>query len=334
MIPQLKQILALTALIAAVTQQAYPRAGDNLPNTLLAQAPVSENNGTAAAPQNAPPDHSEETIKKISRTRTINIGYREASRPLSYLDISSRPIGYGKEICDYIANAVKQELKMPEIKIVYFSITSSNRIPMLQNGTIDMECSSTSITQERKKLVDFSIPYFVANLRLMTRKDYHFKTLNDLSNKTIIVTAGTTAEKIIDDALDTHKHNITVIKGREHADSFMMVKSGYAAAYAIDDVLLAAAISSFRDPNAYELIGPSLNAEFYGVMFRKDEPQFKKIVNETLIRLMKSGEAEKLYSRWFMKPIPPFDRALNIPMSDQLIEIFAHPEAQTDLQNL
>ena len=279
--------------------------------------------------QSAPAQEPIESLERIKKTGVINISYRLANVPFSYLDYSFRPTGYAKELCERVAEIIKQRLNLPALKIVYLPVKSKDRILMLQNGTIDMECGSTPNTSETRKIADFSWSYFISNVRFLTRTDYHFHSLENLSNKTIVVTTDSIADVIIREKLDLARHNITVLQGKTHSDSFLMVKSGRAAAFATDDVVLAGLIANASDPNAYEIFGPTLSSEHYAIMMRKDDSNLKKVVNRALMQIMSSGEAAKLYTRWFMNPIPPSGINLNLPMSADLSRVFANPDAHS-----
>ncbi|MDR1662393.1 MAG: amino acid ABC transporter substrate-binding protein [Azoarcus sp.] len=286
------------------------------PETSTAEV-ISRNATNAAAHE------SGGTLEKAARHGTITIGYRPGNTPFSYRNSVRQPAGYAKELCDLIVEAIKVELGMPRLETLYRPVTAQERIPALQNGEIDLECGSTTITAEREKIVDFSITYFISNVRLLTRKVYRIKQLSDLAGRTIVFTTGTTAGKIIEEKLDVERNKITVLQKGAHADSFLMVKTGRAAAYVMDDILLAGLIANARDPNAYEIVGPPLSSERYGIMMRKGDARLKTIVNKTLTHIVASGEIEKLYERWFMRPIPPSGANMNLPMNAELTQFFA-----------
>ncbi|MDR3214403.1 MAG: amino acid ABC transporter substrate-binding protein [Azoarcus sp.] len=266
--------------------------------------------------------HSD-TLEKARQSGAIAVGYRNANVPFSYQDSSHQPTGYTKELCDQIVDAIKLEYGMPHLKIVYRLVTAQERIPMLQNGTIDMECSSSSITPERQNQVDFSIAYYLFNIRLLTRKAYHIQNLSDLANKTIVFTTGTTTEEMIREKLDVERNHIMILRGKSHAESFMMVRTGRAAAYLVGDVLLAGLITSARDPNAYEIVGPSLSTGRYAIMVRKGDTRLKAAVNRALTDIIVSGKIKEMYDRWFTQPIPPYGANMNMPMSEELAQFFA-----------
>lgn len=268
-----------------------------------------------------------DTIDKARQNGSIVVSYRLANMPFTYLDSSFEPTGYAKELCDRAVEQIRFEYNLPQLKTVYLPVEARNRIPALQNGTIDLECGSTTDNPDRRKLVDFSITYFISNIRLLTRRDNRYTDLDSLNGKTVVVTAGTTAEQALE-KLEVAKRNIKVLYGKTHSDSFLMVKSGRAYAYLMDDILLAGLIAASRDPNAYEIVGPGLSTERYAVMMRKGDERLKEIVNKTLAKLMASGEATKMYERWFMHPIPPSGIVINLPMSEELAHVFANPAVE------
>jgi glutamate/aspartate transport system substrate-binding protein len=266
------------------------------------------------------------TLEKARNTGAITISYRLANVPFSYLDETFLPTGYAKELCDRVVDAIRKEYGMPELKTIYLPVTAKDRVSALQKGTIDLECGSSTDTPERRQSVDFSLAYFIAHVRLLTRKDSRIQRLEDLAHKTLAVTMGTTAEKVIQEKLKHAGLPVKIAQGRTHSDSFLMVEGGRADAYATDDILLAGLIANSRHPDAYEVVGPPLSSEHYAIMIRKDDEPLKAVVNQTLTQLMLSGEAPKLYNRWFMSPIPPSGIIINLPMSAELKRVFTHPE--------
>ena len=277
-----------------------------------------------AAPTEAnAPEAPLTTLEKVRKNGVIVIGHRLGNIPFSYLDVSRQPTGYAKELCDRIARAIKLEFGMPQLKIVYRPVTAQERLPMLGSGMIDLECGSTTITAERQKRADFSVVYFISNVRLLTRKAYDIRNLDDLADKTIVFTTGTTAESAIQEKLDIERKRIAVVQGKTHAASFLMVRTGRAAAYVTNDDLLAGLIANARDPNAYEIVGPPLSVEHYAIMMRKGDVQLKNSVDKALVNIIASGEIRELYDRWFTQPIPPSGANLNLPMSAELEQLFA-----------
>jgi glutamate/aspartate transport system substrate-binding protein len=206
-------------------------------------------------------------------------------------------------------------------------VTSQNRIPLVQNGTIDLECGSTTNSVARQQQAAFSVAYFVTSVRMAVRKESGVKDIGDLAGKPVVTTTGTTSDQLIKQSEKGKTIDVRNIYGKDHADSFLMVESGRAAAFVMDDILLAGLIASSKNPDAFEIVGPSLRDEPYGVMLRKDDAPFKALIDKTLVGLMKSSEAGKLYDKWFTKPIPPRNVNLNFPMSPALKAAF---EAPTD----
>lgn len=265
------------------------------------------------------------TLQKIKDSGAITVGHRESSVPFSYLDAQQKPIGYAMDLCAKVVDAVKSELKMPNLKVNYQAVTSQNRIPLMQNGTIDLECGSTTNSIARQQQVGFSVAYFITSVRMGVRKDSGIKDIGDLDGKPVVTTTGTTSDQLIKQNEKGKTIDVKNIYGKDHADSFLMVESGRAAAFVMDDILLAGLIASSKNPGAFAIVGPSLRDEPYAVMVRKDDAPFKAIVDKTLVGLMKSGEAEKLYNKWFTQPIPPRNVNLNFPMSPAVKAAFENP---------
>jgi glutamate/aspartate transport system substrate-binding protein len=265
------------------------------------------------------------TLKKIKETGTIAIGHRESSVPFSYLDDKQQPIGYSMELCGKVVDAVKAELKMPDLKVSLQPVTSSNRIPLMQNGTIDLECGSTTNSVERQKQVAFGNTTFVVQLTAAVKKASPINALTDLNGKTISTTSGTTMVSQLKKYKRTENTVVKEIYGKDHSESFLLLADGRVDAFMMDDVLLAGQIANAKTPGDYRIIQESLRAEPYSIMLRKDDPAFKKVVDNTLAGLMKSGEIEKIYAKWFTSAIPPKNINLNFPLSAALKEAFAKP---------
>ena len=265
------------------------------------------------------------TLQKIKDSGAITIGHRESSVPFSYLDANQKPVGYAMDLCAKVVDAIKAELKMPSLQVNYQAVTSQNRIPLMQNGTIDLECGSTTNSVARQQQVGFSVAYFVTSVRLAVRKDSGVKDIGDLNGKPVVTTTGTTSDQLIKMNEKGKTIDVKNIYGKDHADSFLMVESGRAAAFVMDDILLAGLIASAKNPAMFEIVGPSLRDEPYAVMMRKDDAPIKALVDKTLTGLMKSGEVEKLYAKWFMNPIPPRNVNLNFPMSQAVKAAFHNP---------
>jgi len=265
------------------------------------------------------------TMKKIKETNTINVGHRESSIPFSYLDDKLQPVGYSMDLCNKVVDAVKKELKMPNLIVKLQPVTSSNRIPLIQNGTIDMECGSTTNSVVRQKEVAFGNSTFVINVTAAVKKSSGIKSFADLNGKTVSTTSGTTAVPLIKKYEKSKNAEVKEIYGKDHAESFLLLADDRVTAFVMDDILLAGQIANSKSPGDYMILNESLRTEPYGIMLRKDDPQFKKLVDTTLSGLMKSGEIEKMYAKWFMNPIPPKNVNLNFPMSAALKTTFAAP---------
>jgi glutamate/aspartate transport system substrate-binding protein len=265
------------------------------------------------------------TLKKIKDTNTIVVGHRESSIPFSYYDDKQQVVGYAMDLCVKVVDAVKKQLNLPDLQVKLNPVTSQTRIPLMTNGTIDMECGSTTNSIERQKQVAFSVAYYVTEIRMVTKANSGIKSLSDLNGKAVVTTTGTTSDRLIREHEKGQHIDVKNVYGKDHAESFLMVETDRAAAFVMDDILLAGLVANSKNPKDYVIVGETLRVEPYGVMMRKDDPQFKKLVDDTLSGLMKSGEAEKLYNKWFMSPIPPKGANLNLPVSPKLREAFQNP---------
>ncbi|HEX5477034.1 MAG TPA: amino acid ABC transporter substrate-binding protein [Burkholderiales bacterium] len=272
----------------------------------------------------------EGTLKKIKDTGSITIGHRDASLPLSYLDDNGKPIGYAMDLCHRIVGAVKANLKMPKIDVKYQLVTSANRIPLMANGTIDLECGSTTNNLEREKQVSFTITHFVTANKFVSKRSAKLHTLADLKGKTVVSTAGTTNIKQLTKLNAERNLDINIVSANGHPEAFQMVESGRAAAFVMDDILLYGLVANSKNPKQFVISKEALSVEPYGIMVRKDDSEFKKVVDAAMTKIYKSGEGAKLYAKWFQKPIPPRGINLNVPMSPQLKKVMAHPTDSGD----
>ena len=266
-----------------------------------------------------------QTIDKIKQTGTMTIGHRDASIPFSYYDDQQKVIGYSMDICNRVVDDVKKELNMPNLKVAYQLVTSANRIPLMANGTIDLECGSTTNNLERQKQVSFTNTHFVTANRWVAKKSSNIKTLNDLKGKTIVSTAGTTNIKQITEINAAQNLGLNIVSANGHPEAFQMVETGRAVAFVMDDILLYSLAAQSRNPADYEISATALSVEPYGIMVRKDDPAFKKIVDDSTANTYKSGAINAIYDKWFLKPIPPKGLNLNVPMSAPLKKVFAAP---------
>ncbi len=259
-----------------------------------------------------------DTLKKVADSGKITFAYRESSVPFSYLAGSTQAIGMSVDLSNAVAEAVKKRLNLPALKVEWQSVTSVNRIPLVSNGTVDLECGSTTNNSERAKQVQFSTNIFYTGTRLLTKKTSGIKNYADLAKKTYATTSGTTNALVMRKYTSDNKLDTEVLLGKDHAESLLMVEAGRAVAFAMDDILLFGLIGTAKTPGEWEVVGDALQVEPYACMFRKDDPKFAEIVNGTIGGLMKSGEFEKLYTKWFMQPIPPRNTAIGLPMSKEL----------------
>lgn len=266
------------------------------------------------------------TLAKIKDRGVITIGYREASIPFSYLDDKQQPIGYSIDLCTKVIDAVKAELKLPNLNVNLQAVTSANRIPLLQNGTIDIECGSTTNSVERQKQVAFGPTTFVISVTAAVKKNSGIKSLADLNGKTISTTSGTTSVPLLKHYEKTKNAEIKEIYGKDHAESFLLLAQDRVSAFVMDDILLAGQIVNSANPGDYTILNnESLRTEPYGIMMRKDDPQFKALVDKTVSEVMKSGEIHKIYAKWFTSPIPPKNINLDFPETPAIKEAFANP---------
>jgi glutamate/aspartate transport system substrate-binding protein len=261
-----------------------------------------------------------DTLAKIAESGKITLAYRESSVPFSYLDGPNKPIGFAVEMSNAVVEAVKKKLNKPNLQVQLMAVTSQNRIPLITNGTVDLECGSTTNNTARGKDVSFAVNHFYTGTRLLVKKSSKIKDYADLAKKTVASTTGTT-NALVMRKYNTEKNlDMNIVLGKDHADAFLLVESDRAVAFAMDDILLFGLIANSKNPADYEVVGESLQVEPYACMLPKDDPAFKKLVDDTFIGMMKSGEFEKLYTKWFMSPIPPKNLPLNLPMSPQLKE--------------
>jgi glutamate/aspartate transport system substrate-binding protein len=266
------------------------------------------------------------TLKKIKETGVINIGYRDSSIPFSYLDDNQKPVGFAIDICTRIVDAVKTELKLDKLTVEFNPVTSSTRIPLLANGTIDLECGSTTNNAERQKQVWFTNTHFLTATRFVAKKSSNIHSIDDLKGKTVVSSAGTTNIKQLTETNAARKLDINIVPAKEHAESFLMVETDRAAAVVLDDVLLASFVAGSKDPDAYVMSKDAFSKpEPYGIMLRKDDPAFKKVVDAATAAIFTGGEGQKLYDKWFMQKIPPKELNLNTPISPELKAEFAKP---------
>jgi glutamate/aspartate transport system substrate-binding protein len=271
--------------------------------------------------------HAQEagTLKKIKDTGVISLGYRESSIPFSYYDEQQNVIGYSHEFMMKIVDAVKQKLNTPDLKTKLTPVTPQNRIPLVQNGTVDLECGSTTNNMEREQQVTFSNTIFVIGTRLMTRKDSGIKDWLDLEGKTVVTTAGTTSERLLRRMNQDKGMGMNIISAKDHEEAFQALASGRASAFMMDDALLAGERAKSGHPAEFVILGTPQSEEAYGCMMRKNDPEFKKVVDGAIAKIETSGEADQIYQKWFESPIPPKGLNLKFPESDAIRALFKSP---------
>jgi glutamate/aspartate transport system substrate-binding protein len=270
------------------------------------------------------------TLKKIKESGTITLGHRDTSIPFSYYDDQQHVIGYAMDICMKIVDAVKADLKMPNLKVVLNPVTSATRIPLMANGTIDLECGSTTNNLDRQKQVSFTNTHFVTANRYVAKKSSNIKKLTDLKGKTVVSTAGTTNIKWLTEENGKQNLGMNILTAKDHAEAFLMVETGRAAAFVMDDILLYSLVAGSKSPQDYVISADALSVEPYGIMLRREDAPFKKVVDESMIATYRSGAIYPIYEKWFLKPIPPRGVNLNVPMSEAFKKVIASPTDSGD----
>ena len=271
------------------------------------------------------------TLKNIKETGAITLGFRDSSIPFSYLDDNQKPVGFAMDICLKVVDAVKKELKLDKLEVKLNPVTSATRIPLMANGTIDLECGSTTNNAERQKQVSFTNTHFLTASRYVFKKASAIKSIDDLKGKTVVSTAGTTNIKQLTEANAAKNLDITIVPAKDHAEAFLMVETDRAAAFVMDDILLASLVAGSKAPDDYVISKDAFSKpEPYGIMLRKDDPAFKKVVDAATAAVYTSGEGAKLYDKWFMSKIPPKGLNLNTPLGPELKAEFAKPSDSPD----
>jgi glutamate/aspartate transport system substrate-binding protein len=279
------------------------------------------------------PLHAQEltgTLAKIQKSGTITLGVRDGSIPFSYLDDKQQYQGYSIDLCMKVVTSLQKQLGLTALKVVMNPVTSANRIPLMANGTIDLECGSTTNNLERQQQVAFAPTMFVIANRLLSKKSSNIKTLADMKGKTLVATAGTTTSKQMTILNNERDLGMRIAVGRDHPESFLMVETGRAVAEANDDILLASQIANAKNPGDYEITKEALSIEPYAIMMRRGDPAFKKAVDDALGKVYKSDDINRIYNKWFMSAIPPKGINLNFPMSAELKAVFANPTDSGD----
>ena len=270
------------------------------------------------------------TLKKIKDSGTITLGHRESSIPFSYYDDQQRVVGYAMDICMRIVDAVKGELKLQKLDVKLNPVTSATRIPLMANGTIDLECGSTTNNLERQKQVAYTITHYVTANRYVAKKASKISKLIDLKGKTVVSTSGTTNIKWLTEENQKQNLGMNIVAAKDHAEAFLMVDTGRAVAFFMDDILLYSLVATARNPADWAIGAEAYTIEPYGIMLRRDDPAFKKVVDNAVTQLYKSGQITAIYDKWFLKPVPPKGVNLNVPMSAQFKKVIASPTDSGD----
>ena len=273
----------------------------------------------------APAEAQQPTLEKIAKNGVIVVGHRESSVPFSYYDNEQKVVGYSQDYSNAIVEAVKKKLNKPDLQVKLIPITSQNRIPLLQNGTFDFECGSTTNNLERQKQAAFSDTIFVVGTRLLVKKGGDIKDFPDLKGKAVVVTSGTTSEILLHKLNDEQKMDMRIISAKDHGDSFRTLESGRAVAFMMDDALLAGERAKAKKADNWDIVGKPQSQEAYGCMLRKGDTEFKKLMDDTIAKAQTSGEAEKWFDKWFKNPIPPKNLNLNFALSDEMKALFKDP---------
>jgi glutamate/aspartate transport system substrate-binding protein len=270
------------------------------------------------------------TLKKIKDTGVVTLGHRESSIPFSYYDDKQQVIGYAMDLCHRIVDALKQELKMDKLEMKLNPVTSATRIPLIANGTVDLECGSTTNNLDRQKQVGFTITHFVTANRFVAKKSANLKTVDDLKGKTIVSTSGTTNIKQITEIGAQKNLGLNILAAKDHAEAFLMVETDRAAAFVMDDILLYSLVATSKAPGDYVISADALSVEPYGIMLRREDAPFKKVVDAAMTATYKSGAINAIYDKWFLKPIPPKGINLNVPMGAAFKKVVANPTDSGD----
>ncbi len=266
------------------------------------------------------------TLEKIQKNGVISIGHRESSMPFSYYGDRQKVVGYSQEFADAIVQSVKQKLGRNDIQVTLTPITSQNRISVLSNGLIDLECGSTSNTVERQKQVTFSNTLFIVQTRLLVKKSSGIKDFADLAGKTVVTTAGTTSERLLREMKQTKGYPQNIISAKDHSEAFLTLESGRAAAFMMDDALLAGERAKAKNPGEFDIVGTPLSKEAYACMIRKNDPEFKALVDQSIKQKMSNGGGDQLYKKWFMSPITPGNLNLNFSESQEMMsQLYKNP---------
>jgi glutamate/aspartate transport system substrate-binding protein len=266
-----------------------------------------------------------DTLKKIKDSGSVTMGVRESSQPLSYTTGGGNYLGYHVEICERVLRNISKQLGLTSLSTKYQPVTSQNRIPLVQNGTVDIECGSTTNNATRQKDVSFAVTTFVEEVRIAVKASSGITSVAQLAGKKVATTTGTTSVQTLRKNERASGINFEEVYGKDHADSFLLLESGRADAFVMDGALLAGNIAKSKNPADFKIVGEVLSVEPIAIMFRKDDPAFKKAVDDSIIAMMKSGDVAKIWDKWFMQPIPPANTKVGMPPNDNTKAAWANP---------
>ena len=265
------------------------------------------------------------TLEKIREVGKISFGYREASIPFAFLGADQKPTGLSLDLCAAVADKVKVMLQRLELEVEYVPVNASNRIPLLQNSTIDVECGSTTNTAERQKQVAFSVATYVASPRWLVSASSQLMEPKGLDGQTVVITQGSLNFGVAKKLLDDQKLNVTIVQAKDHAESLLMLGTGRATAWFEDDILVAGLVANASDPRVFRMLAATYAPSYYGLVTRREDPEFKAVVDAAIKEKMVSGEFGRLYAKWFESPIPPKGQNLQLPMSEAMKARVASP---------
>jgi len=266
-----------------------------------------------------------DTLKKIKDTGSVTMGVRESSGALSFTLGDGKYTGFHYEVCQKVFADIQKQLGLAKLDIKYQPVTSQNRIPLVQNGTVDLECGSTTNNATRQKDVAFAPTLYVEEVRIAVKANSGITSIANLTGKTVATTTGTTSVQLLRKHERANNVDIKELMGKDHSDSFLLLESGRADAFVMDGQILAGLIAKSKNPADYKIVGEVISVEPIGIMLRKDDPAFKKAVDDSVKAMVKSGDVAKLYDKWFMQPIPPTNTKVNLPASEATKAAWANP---------
>jgi glutamate/aspartate transport system substrate-binding protein len=268
---------------------------------------------------------AQDTLKKIKDSGSVTMGVRESSGALAFTLGDGKYTGFHYDVCQQVLADIQKQLGLAKLDIKYQPVTSQNRIPLVQNGTVDIECGSTTNNATRQKDVAFAPTLYVEEVRIAVKANSGITSIKQLAGKSVATTTGTTSVQLLRKHEKATGVDFKEVFGKDHADSFLLLESGRADAFVMDGQILAGLISKSKNPADYKIVGEVLSVEPIAIMFRKDDPGFKKAVDASILAMIKSGEVAKLYDKWFMQPIPPSNTKVGLPASDATKAAWANP---------